>query len=168
MKRRLLPLLIIASLTLAGCNTRQSEVIDLNADSKATQTLQPQTNEAQTKQGATMADYRGDVKELKIEDTVVGTGPEVKAGDTIEVHYTGKLLDGKVFDSSIPRGQTASFGIGIGQVIEGWDKGLIGMKVGGTRVLTIPPEMGYGARGAGASIPPDASLIFEVQLVSIK
>jgi FKBP-type peptidyl-prolyl cis-trans isomerase len=115
-----------------------------------------------------MADYRGDVTELKIEDTKVGTGQEVKVGDTIEVHYTGKLLDGKVFDSSIPRGQTASFGIGIGQVIEGWDKGLIGMKVGGTRVLTIPPEMGYGARGAGASIPPDASLIFEVQLVSIK
>lgn len=115
-----------------------------------------------------MPDYRGDITELKIEDTVVGTGQEVKAGDTILVHYTGSLIDGTVFDSSKRRGEPISFGIGIGQVIQGWDQGIVGMKEGGTRVLSIPPELGYGARGAGASIPPNSSLIFEVELIEIQ
>ncbi len=159
MKYATLSLLVASSvfLTACGANTNNTTVDLGNLNSQQTQ-----------QKGNTMADYRGDVNELKIEDQVVGTGAEVKAGDTIEVHYTGKLLDGKVFDSSIPRGQTASFAIGVGQVIEGWDVGLIGMKEGGKRTLTIPPEMGYGARGAGASIPPNASLIFEVELISIQ
>ena len=115
-----------------------------------------------------MTDYRGDITELKIEDTTVGTGPEVKAGDSIVVHYTGSLIDGTVFDTSKKRGQPFPLDIGVGQVIQGWDQGIIGMKAGGTRILSIPPEMGYGARGAGASIPPNASLIFEVELIEIQ
>ena len=111
---------------------------------------------------------------LQIEDTVVGSGEEAVAGQRVRVHYTGWLYDptaansrGKKFDSSKDRGQPFSFGLGQGQVIRGWDEGVQGMKVGGTRVLTIPPEMGYGARGAGGVIPPNATLVFEVELLGV-
>ena len=111
---------------------------------------------------------------LQIEDTVVGTGAEARAGQNVRVHYTGWLYDpaaansrGRKFDSSKDRGQPFGFGLGQGQVIRGWDEGVQGMKVGGTRVLTIPPEMGYGARGAGGVIPPNATLVFEVELLSV-
>jgi FKBP-type peptidyl-prolyl cis-trans isomerase FkpA len=111
---------------------------------------------------------------LQIEDTVVGTGAEAHAGQRVRVHYTGWLHDpsaanarGRKFDSSKDRGQPFSFGLGHGEVIRGWDEGVQGMKVGGTRVLTIPPELGYGARGAGGVIPPNATLVFEVELLEI-
>jgi FKBP-type peptidyl-prolyl cis-trans isomerase FkpA len=111
---------------------------------------------------------------LQIEDTVVGTGAEASAGQRVRVHYTGWLHDpaaanqrGRKFDSSKDRGQPFSFGLGRGEVIRGWDEGVQGMKVGGTRVLTIPPEMGYGARGAGGVIPPNATLVFEVELLGV-
>jgi len=111
---------------------------------------------------------------LQMEDTVVGTGAEARAGQNVRVHYTGWLYDpaaansrGRKFDSSKDRGQPFSFGLGQGQVIRGWDEGVQGMKVGGTRVLTIPPEMGYGARGAGGVIPPNATLVFEVELLGV-
>lgn len=104
----------------------------------------------------------------QIEDLVTGTGPEAKAGDTVSVHYTGWLTDGTEFDSSLDRGQPYVFTLGQGGVIEGWDKGLVGMKVGGTRKLTIPPEMAYGEQGSGGVIPPNATLLFEVELVSIQ
>jgi len=104
---------------------------------------------------------------LKIEDLSVGTGPEVKSGDTISINYLGTLLDGKKFDSSYDRGQPFETQIGVGQVIKGWDLGVVGMKVGGKRRLTIPPELGYGSRGAGNVIPPDATLVFEVELMGI-
>ena len=106
--------------------------------------------------------------DLKIEDEVVGTGPEVKAGQTAVVHYTGWLTDGTKFDSSKDRGQPFSFKLGAGQVIQGWDQGVQGMKVGGKRKLTIPPQLGYGAKGAGGVIPPNATLVFEVELLDIK
>jgi FKBP-type peptidyl-prolyl cis-trans isomerase len=96
-----------------------------------------------------------------------GSGPEAKKGDTIEVAYTGSLTDGTVFDSS-EGGPPIQFVLGIGQVIEGWDKGLAGMKVGGSRTLTIPPELAYGAAGYPPDIPPDATLIFDVELESIE
>jgi FKBP-type peptidyl-prolyl cis-trans isomerase FkpA len=104
---------------------------------------------------------------LKYVDLVVGTGPEAQAGQTVAVHYTGWLTDGTKFDSSVDRGQPFSFPLGAGRVIKGWDEGVAGMKVGGKRTLMIPPQLGYGARGAGSVIPPNAELKFEVQLLEI-
>lgn len=108
------------------------------------------------------------VSELKIEDEKVGTGSAVKSGDTIVVNYKGTLLDGTKFDSSYDRGQPFETQIGVGQVIKGWDVGIIGMKVGGKRKLTIPSNLAYGEQGAGGAIPPNAPLIFEIELLSIK
>lgn len=104
---------------------------------------------------------------LKYEDLVEGTGDLAKAGQMISVHYTGWLTDGKKFDSSKDRGQPFPFALGQGQVIKGWDEGVQGMKVGGKRKLTIPPQLGYGSRGAGGTIPPGATLVFEVELLKI-
>ena len=104
--------------------------------------------------------------ELKIVDTAVGDGAEVKAGDKVRVHYTGRLTDGTVFDSSVPRQQPFEFTVGAGMVIRGWDEGLLGMKVGGKRTLTIPPEMGYGEAGIGP-IPGNATLVFDIELLDI-
>jgi len=105
---------------------------------------------------------------LKYVDLVVGTGAEAQKGQTVAVHYTGWLTDGKKFDSSVDRGQPFSFALGAGRVIKGWDEGVAGMKVGGKRKLMIPPQLGYGERGAGGGlIPPNAELIFEVQLLEI-
>ena len=103
------------------------------------------------------------------EDVVVGAGTEAKAGDVVSVHYIGTLIDGRKFDSSYDRGTPFEFTLGAGQVIQGWDLGVAGMKVGGTRNLTIPPELGYGAAGAGGGlIPPNATLKFTVELLGIK
>ena len=106
--------------------------------------------------------------ELIKEDVVVGTGAEAAKGKTVSVHYTGWLTDGKKFDSSKDRGQPFNFALGAGQVIRGWDDGVAGMKVGGKRKLTIPPDLGYGPRGAGGVIPPNATLVFEVELLGVK
>jgi FKBP-type peptidyl-prolyl cis-trans isomerase len=107
-------------------------------------------------------------------DTTIGTGAEATSGQQISVHYTGWLYDpaapenkGRKFDSSRDRGQPFEFTLGVGQVIGGWDQGFAGMKVGGSRTLVIPPELGYGARGAGGVIPPNATLLFEVELLGI-
>ena len=109
---------------------------------------------------------------LIIDDKVLGAGAEANAGQGVSVHYTGWLFyggeRGKKFDSSKDRGKPFSFALGAGQGIKGWDEGVQGMKVGGTRVLTIPPGLGYGARGAGGVIPPNATLIFEVELLAIE
>jgi len=105
---------------------------------------------------------------LKYTDDQVGTGTEAQAGKTVSVHYTGWLLDGTKFDSSKDRNQPFSFPLGRGQVIKGWDEGVAGMKVGGKRTLVIPPDLGYGARGAGGVIPPNATLKFEVELLDVK
>jgi FKBP-type peptidyl-prolyl cis-trans isomerase len=120
------------------------------------------TAQAQT-QGVSMIDH------------VVGTGAEAVAGKTVVVHYTGWLFDaaaadhkGRKFDSSRDRGDKFSFPLGAGRVIAGWDQGVAGMKVGGQRTLTIPPELGYGARGAGGVIPPNATLVFDVELFDVK
>ncbi len=109
------------------------------------------------------------------DDVKVGTGAEAKSGQTVSVHYTGWLYDpsaadkhGKQFDSSRTRGTPFQFPLGAGRVIKGWDQGVAGMKVGGQRTLTIPAEMGYGARGAGGSIPPNATLIFDVELIGVE
>lgn len=104
----------------------------------------------------------------RIEDLELGEGTTAKLGDTVQVHYDGTLTDGKTFDSSRKRGQPFSFTLGRGQVIRGWDVGVAGMKVGGKRRLTIPPEEGYGSRGAGEVIPPNATLVFEVELLDVQ
>ena len=106
-------------------------------------------------------------------DSEVGTGAEAVSGKSVSVHYTGWLQEaggqkGKKFDSSVDRGQPFEFKLGAGQVIQGWDQGVAGMKVGGKRTLIIPSELGYGARGAGAVIPPNATLLFDVELLGVK
>jgi FKBP-type peptidyl-prolyl cis-trans isomerase FkpA len=115
------------------------------------------------------------VTQLIKQDGKVGTGAEAVAGRTVVVHYTGWLYDasradhkGTKFDSSRDRNEPFSFNLGSGQVISGWDQGVAGMKVGGQRTLTIPPDMGYGARGAGGVIPPNATLLFDVELLDVK
>ena len=112
---------------------------------------------------------------LQKNDTVVGTGAEATAGKSVTVHYTGWLYNesapdhkGTKFDSSVDRKEPFDFNLGAGMVIQGWDQGVAGMKVGGKRTLTIPPAMGYGARGAGGVIPPNATLVFDVELLGVK
>ena len=105
---------------------------------------------------------------LIIEDVTVGEGATAAAGNKVTVHYTGWLTDGEKFDSSKDRDDPFQFALGAGRVIKGWDEGVEGMKVGGTRKLTIPPTLAYGKRGAGGVIPPDATLVFEVELLGIE
>lgn len=104
---------------------------------------------------------------LKYVDKVVGAGAQPKTGQTVRVHYTGWLTDGKKFDSSVDRGQPFEFVIGVGQVIKGWDEGVSTMKVGSKRKLIIPSNLAYGKTGAGNSIPPDSTLVFDVELLGI-
>lgn len=104
----------------------------------------------------------------RVVDVKVGTGPPVKVGDVAAVHYVGTLADGTVFDASKGRGQPFEFGVGTGMAIRGWDVGLVGMRAGGVRRLTIPPAEGYGETGSGSVIPPNATLEFEIELIGIK
>jgi len=121
------------------------------------QTTQPETN-------GTIED----VKELKIEDIKIGTGDEAVSGKKVTVNYSGTLTNGTKFDSSYDRGTPFAFNLGTGQVIKGWDQGVAGMKVGGKRRLIIPPDLGYGSNGAGSTIPPNATLVFEVELLKVE
>jgi len=116
-----------------------------------------------------------EISELQITDVVNGDGATAEAGQNIIVHYTGWLYDpgqpenkGEKFDSSVDRGEPFSFPLGAGRVIRGWDEGFAGMQIGGKRILVIPPDMGYGSRGAGGAIPPNATLMFEVELLDIQ
>ena len=106
--------------------------------------------------------------ELIIEELTVGDGATAAAGQSVSVHYTGWLTDGTKFDSSVDRNDPFEFNLGQGQVIAGWDQGVAGMQIGGKRKLTIPPELGYGERGAGGVIPPNATLVFEVELLGVR
>src|ERR1700730_1441167 len=123
---------------------------------------QSATTQTSTAKEVTMQDG------LKYTEDQVGTGTEAQTGKTVSVHYTGWLTDGTKFDSSRDRNQPSSFALGRRQVIKGWDEGVAGMKVGGKRTLLIPPDLGYGARGAGGVIPPNATLKFEVELLDVK
>jgi FKBP-type peptidyl-prolyl cis-trans isomerase len=105
---------------------------------------------------------------LKSEDLTVGSGDEATTGKTVSVHYTGTLTDGSKFDSSLDRGRPFEFQLGAGRVIKGWDQGVVGMKAGGKRKLTIPSELAYGARGFPPVIPPNATLVFEIELLGVR
>ena len=105
---------------------------------------------------------------VQIDEVEAGTGPEAQEGDVVQVHYTGRLTNGTQFDSSLDRGEPIEFQLGMGQVIAGWDLGILGMKVGAKRKLTIPPALGYGTRGYPGVSPPNATRVFDVQLVGIK
>jgi FKBP-type peptidyl-prolyl cis-trans isomerase len=148
-----------ATLVTAGCGEKTPET--------STPAEQPAAETESTPAESTPATSTGEATELVIEDLVVGDGAEAKAGDLVTVHYTGWLIDGTKFDSSVDSGKPFQFPLGQGYVISGWDQGVAGMRVGGTRKLTIPSELGYGPQGAGGVIPPNATLIFEVQLLSI-
>lgn len=118
--------------------------------------------------GGAEAEWKKSASGLEIQELKVGEGAEAKAGATVDVHYTGWLLDGTEFDSSVHRGKPFSFHLGAGEVIRGWDEGVAGMKVGGKRKLRIPADLGYGSRGAGGVIPGNATLIFDVELLGVR
>lgn len=141
--KRLTPL-FLGLLLLTACGTAQAPTIETSNPTEETMT------------------------ELKIEDITEGTDEAAKSGDTLVVHYTGTLEDGTKFDSSKDRGEPFEFVLGAGYVIQGWDQGMVGMKVGGVRKLTIPSDMGYGDYGVPGAIPGGATLIFEVELLEIK
>lgn len=150
-------------------------VITLNACKAESTAPKSQTSTKQEKPAMTQNTNAATVTELQKIDTQVGTGREAEPGFNVTVHYTGWLFDpaaeghkGKKFDSSLDRNQPFNFFLGGGQVIQGWDEGFAGMKIGGKRTLVIPSEMGYGARGAGGAIPPNAALIFDVELLDVK
>jgi FKBP-type peptidyl-prolyl cis-trans isomerase FkpA len=160
--------------TLIAVSIAASSALIMSACTKsndtASNTAANTTAAAPANSGAPTSGANGGaaVTELKIEDTKVGTGTTAEAGKTVSVHYTGYLTDGKKFESSVDRGQPFKFSLGAGQVIKGWDQGVAGMKVGGKRKLTIPPSLGYGERGAGGVIPPNATLIFDVELLNVE
>ncbi len=132
-----------------------------------TQTAAPTTPPAMLFPGV-ITDTVKTASGLQYKDLNVGNGATAQSGNTVSVHYTGWLTNGTQFDSSIPRNQPFEFTLGAGNVIKGWDEGVAGMKVGGTRILIIPPDLGYGAQGSGSTIPPNSTLVFEVQLISVK
>jgi FKBP-type peptidyl-prolyl cis-trans isomerase len=117
--------------------------------------------------GALACERRPAMSELQIQEVKAGDGQEAKSGDRVTVHYVGTLVDGNKFDSSRDRGKGFTFQLGAGQVIKGWDQGVAGMRVGGIRKLTIPPGLGYGERGFPPVIPPDSTLVFEVELLGV-
>ncbi|GMQ80748.1 MAG: hypothetical protein BMS9Abin05_0176 [Rhodothermia bacterium] len=161
-KNRLIWLFLVA-IGLTGCLSPQRQSQDVTDADSIQKTQNPDTQKVTVMENG-----------LKIQIVLEGEGEEIKSGAVASVHYTGWLYDeaapegkGDKFDSSRDRGEPFAFNLGAGQVIQGWDQGVEGMKVGEQRLLTIPPELGYGERGAGSTIPPGSTLLFEVELVEI-
>ena len=164
-----LPVAVLAIALLAGCNQYEAQ----KAASSSTGTPSTSASTPSTPApAAAAAPTGGKVHKLpsglQYEDMVVGSGTMAEPGMSVSVHYTGWLTDGTKFDSSLDRNQAFQFQLGAGQVIRGWDEGVKGMRIGGKRKLTIPPDMGYGAAGAGGVIPPNATLVFDVELLDVK
>jgi FKBP-type peptidyl-prolyl cis-trans isomerase len=155
--------LMAALLLLGACERKvpepETRSVLLDPAPSATETPAAATPEAKPSASA--------AAELKKEDLAPGKGPAAKKGDTVKVHYTGTLLDGTKFDSSRDRDEPFEFTLGQGMVIKGWDEGVVGMKKGGKRKLTIPGDLAYGKRGSPPKIPPDATLVFDIELVEI-
>ena len=171
MRNSILLLAALAGLALAGCKesstTESSSSTSTGASAVTPAPSEPATGTPATS-GATEGQERTLPGGLKVTDVKVGSGPMAESGNTVAVHYTGWLLDGTKFDSSVDRGQPLMFQLGAGRVISGWEEGIKGMRVGGKRKLTIPPSMGYGSRGFPPVIPPDATLQFDVELMDVK
>lgn len=182
MSKNIVPFLIIVVIIIAGVagifflsnqKIKNANDINLIPTIYPTQTPQPPTatpaiiNQQEASAGASMDNIIKTADGLQIQDQVVGTGKEVKSGDTVTVNYLGTLENGTKFDSSYDRNTPFTTQIGVGQVIKGWDEGIVGMKVGGKRKLTIPSSLGYGSQATG-SIPANSTLIFEVELLSVK
>lgn len=161
-----LPAAVLAIALLAGCNQYEAQ----KAASAAGAT--PSTPSTPPAPAAAATPTGGKVHKLpsglQYEDMVVGSGKMAEPGMNVSVHYTGWLTDGTKFDSSLDRNQAFQFQLGAGMVIRGWDEGVKGMRIGGKRKLTIPSDMGYGAQGAGGVIPPNATLVFDVELLDVK
>lgn len=169
MNKKLLIGLIVLALALAALSLFKKNDGPTAPVEKKTERSVEKDNVNKQKEVLNNQNNNKEAMEVKIETTQEGIGDRVvKNGDTISVHYTGKLEDGSKFDSSLDRGQPFEFTIGQGMVIQGWEQGLLGMKKGEKRILTIPSELGYGSRGAAGVIPPNATLIFEVELIDIK
>jgi FKBP-type peptidyl-prolyl cis-trans isomerase len=151
---------LAAALLLAGCGPQPP--VEQSTEQPASE--QP----ARQQSGRPSGEPVEEATELRIEDITEGTGAEAQPGQVAVVHYTGWLADGTRFDSSLDAGRPFEFTIGAGEVISGWDQGVAGMKVGGTRRLIIPPALGYGEQGAGGVIPPNATLVFEVELLEVR
>lgn len=188
MPKNLIPFIIIGVFITAGVlgvyfilnQSVPAAEIKKNAEEEPMKFIQEETNNQNTNTQRPAVIPTSTVKELMVEDEVIGQGAEVKSGDNIVMHYTGTLENGQKFDSSVDRGQPFETQIGVGQVIKGWDQGVIGMKVGGKRKLTVPGSLAYGDQGIPAqdqqgkpipgqyAIPPNATLIFELELLEIK
>ena len=155
---------IALATSISACSNQDS---DTNSSSEATAAADVVEEQTVSEESATATESFEIAPGLSAKVMKNGYGRVAEAGDYVEVHYTGWLTDGTKFDSSHDRNDTFSFKLGAGQVIQGWDQGVAGMKVGGTRKLTIPPGMGYGERGAGGVIPPNATLVFKVELIGL-
>ena len=167
MKRPAFWLATLAAVALAGC--QQTGTTEKSSTASSTTTASaPSESPSATTGGAMEVQERTLPGGLKVSDLKIGSGPMAESGRTVSVHYTGWLTDGTKFDSSLDRGRPFDFKLGAGQVIRGWDEGVTGMRVHGKRRLTIPPDLGYGPQGAGGVIPPNATLVFEVELLDVK
>ncbi len=168
-KRTATLLICVAAASACGkksADATETKPAEAAAEKPAAAAQKPADLKAQPAPGGSVDP--GAVSELKVEDLKEGTGEGAKTGDTVVVHYTGTLTNGKKFDSSLDRGKPFPVKLGARRVIPGWEQGLVGMKTGGKRKLTIPPQLAYGPRGAGKAIPPNATIIFDIEMIEIK